>query len=101
MVLFLPLINIAFPGNLQIIYNVFLPLSSVDFIPEEVTEYLFAFSSELQRVYNERAELVGFEDMNTVNNLGSIFYFCVGNIIFYVLASVLYSFIYSDENQDE
>ena len=32
---------------------------------------------------------MGHEDLNTINNLGSIFYFCIGNAFLWVLAAFI------------
>ena len=37
MVLYLPICEIIFPSNIMMLYGVFIPLSKLDIIPEEVT----------------------------------------------------------------
>ena len=46
MVIYLPMCEVSFPGNIMILYGVFIPLSKLEIIPEEVTEYLFDFTDE-------------------------------------------------------
>ena len=89
MVLYLPICPISFPGNIMLLYGVFIPLSTLDVVPPEVTEHLFDFSQLLQYPFNERLEFMGHEDMNTINNLGSIFYFVVGNSLLWGLAAII------------
>lgn len=70
-----------FPASLMQIYSIFIPISTLDVVPEEITLILFMFSEMKQRTFSERLEILGHETMNTVNNLGSIFYFVIIYIV--------------------
>ena len=62
-----------------------LPLATLDFLPDGTNDYFFTFTPSDDALPNTRLEMVGNEDMNLVNNLGSIFYFAFGNLFFLML----------------
>ena len=61
-----------------------LPLASLDFLPDGTNDLFFTFTPSSDDLPNTRLEKVGHDDMNLINNLGSIFYFAFGNLIFLV-----------------
>jgi len=53
MIMHLPMCYIGFPPNVAMLYNIMLPLASLDVIPPEVsTEVIFEFSDEDDEPYN-------------------------------------------------
>ena len=86
MVLFLPLIGISFPANVMLLYKVFIPISALDLVPEGFSKSVFNFSEFELKPYSDRLEILGHDDMNTINNLGSIFYFVLYNVLAYFVS---------------
>ena len=64
----------------------------MDYFPEELMTNLFQFSSDKDKPFNDRLEQMGQDSHNTINNIGSIFYFIVLNL-FLILASIFIPYL--------
>ena len=54
LILYLPLVDISFPALIVMIYSVFIPISTMDIVPEDVTLSIFNLSSDIPNNNNER-----------------------------------------------
>ena len=88
LILYLPLVNISFPALIVMIYSVFIPISTMDIVPEDVTLYLFNLSSDIPNENNDRLQLLEKESTITILNLGTLFYFFLITLIFFWFALV-------------
>jgi hypothetical protein len=90
LILYLPLINLSFPASIIMIYSIFIPISTIDIIPEGVTLWLFNLSSDVKNNINPRTQSMSIESTITFINLGSNFYFLLITIIVYSLIVIFY-----------
>ena len=75
MILYLPLCLVSFPPNINLLYKILLPLSTLDMIPPEIsTDLIFNFSHDEDQAYNDRLSEMGFDNHNAIENIGSIIY---------------------------
>jgi hypothetical protein len=47
LVIFLPLVNLNFPAQIALIYSIFIPMTTMDIVPEEMTLKFFNLSNEV------------------------------------------------------
>ena len=74
-------------------YNILLPLSSLEIIPPELTtDLIFEFSGDFDEPYNARLDEMGYGNHNAIENIGSILYFIAGFCMLLVFSVVLYVF---------
>ena len=91
MIMILAMCNVNFPTVLQVLYEVLLPLASLDVIPPEIsTDLIFKFSDG-DHAYNDRLEELGFEQHNMIKNIGSMFYYIVYSKLMFLI-SILFLF---------
>ena len=90
LILYLPLINVSFPGLIVLVYSVLIPISTVDIIPESVTLHIFNLSADLKNNNGNKLELLNKESTITILNLGSIFYFFLLTLLIYSLIGIFY-----------
>lgn len=89
MVLYLPLCLVQFPANVQALYAILLPLSTMDILPPEYsTDLIFSLSTDEEFPYSERVEALGFDTHNTILNLGSVFYFVMATLLLMVISLI-------------
>ena len=82
MILHLPLINVVFPGNLQMLFKIMIPIVMFDVFGQDLTTQI-----QLQFEYDEQGELsknllsqlvdLGYESDNAILNLGSVIVFLI------------------------
>ena len=90
MIMYLGLCEINFPSNVQVLYQLLLPLSTLDVIPPEAsTDILFTFSDDQDYSHDNRLEELGFDSHNFIYNIGSMFYFISFTFIAFVLSGIL------------
>jgi hypothetical protein len=87
----LPICEIGFPPNVALLYNIMLPLASLDIIPPKIsTDLIFEFSDDQDKPFNQRLEEMGYENHNAIQNIGSMIYF-MAITIFLLIVSMLLS----------
>ena len=70
------------------IYQIILPLSSLDIIPQEISsDLLFKFSEDKDFAFNKKFEDLGYGSHNMIQNVGSMFFYII--IILFVLILAL------------
>ena len=90
MLMFLAMCQINFPSTVKMLYQILLPLSSLDIIPQELSsDLIFSFSDDQDYAFNQRLEELGFDSHNMILNLGSMFYYINVSIILLVMATIL------------
>ena len=95
MIIYIPLANISFPANVIMLYGILLPISSMDLIPPEISsDILFSMSIDDDQPYSAILEDMGYETHNFIYNLGSIFYFLLGIVLFMILINIIKLIIY-------
>ena len=76
MIMNLPIVYVGFPPVVALLYNIMLPLSSLDVIPPEIsTNIIFKFSDKDDSAYNKRLDEMGYGNHNAIENIGSVVYF--------------------------
>jgi len=91
MIMNLPICEIGFPPNVALLYNIMLPLSSMDIIPPEIsTDILFSFSGKDDKPWNDRLDDMGYGNHNAIENIGSVVYFIAFNVLL-LMISLLFS----------
>ena len=91
LILYLPLINLQFPASMIMIYSIFIPISTLDIIPEDVTLWLFNLSSDVTNSINSRIQLFGIESTITIINLGTNLYYFLMALFTYLLIVIFQS----------
>lgn len=72
------------------LYQLLLPLSTLDIIPPEAsTDLIFSFSVDIDYAHSSRLEELGLDSHNMIYNLGSMFYFFSGTFIVFLFAGIL------------
>ena len=72
------------------LYAVLIPIASLDIIPSEITtDLIFDFSDDIDYNFNARMDELGYENHNTIENLGSMFYFILYSLILVILSLIL------------
>ena len=90
MILYLPISQIGFPANVSMLYNILLPLASLDVIPPQVsTNLIFHFSDNKDKPYNKRLKEMGYGNHNAIENIGSVVYFMTLTILLLIVSLIL------------
>ena len=71
MIIYIPLASISFPVNVVMLYNILLPITSLDLIPPEVSTDLI-FNMTAEEPYSDILENMGYESHNFIYNLGTM-----------------------------
>jgi hypothetical protein len=74
MYVYLPLLDISFPGNIRMFLQFFMGLASCDlFTNEEIWRTVFHFEpSQGMEPYNDNFDALGFETSSIIYNLGDL-----------------------------
>lgn len=74
----LPLANLSFPSNAQIVSEIFMSLANFDIIPHEtINNWVFEFAQD-NAVRETRFDLMGYGTTNFILNSGTGFWFIAG-----------------------
>ena len=82
-----------FPGNLKFFYGIYIPISSLDFLPsDDINVEVFDFSIDEDEAENALLEEMGYETHNFIMNVGSCFYYMIGylGLLLFVLIQFFY-----------
>ena len=89
MIMYLALSQAIFPPVVLLLYQIMLPLATLDVIPPEIsTDWIFYFS-ENDYPYSEKLEYLGFDSHNMIYNLGSLYYFILLNVFATIISVIL------------
>ena len=75
-----------FSANMKFFYAIYLPISSLDFIPTDtIYDYIFDFSLDEDKPYNEDMEEMGYETNCVILNLGSVFIYLAWYVVLFLI----------------
>ena len=90
MLMFIAMCQISFPSTVKMLYKILIPMASLDIIPSELsTDLIFSFSDDKDYSFNSKLEELGFENHNTIQNLGSMFYFILISLIMMLISLLM------------
>ena len=85
MIIYAPLINVQFPGNAFLVYDVMIIIGTFDFLPTDDIYPLIFPSLKESEPYSAKFDRVGLSHAYLVMNLGSLFLFFFIHMVLYLV----------------
>ena len=85
MIIFAPLINVQFPGNAFMLYDVMIVIGTFDYLDTDSIFPIFLPGIEESEPYSPKFDRVGLSHTYLVMNLGSLFIVFIINVIMYMV----------------
>eukprot|EP00347_Sterkiella_histriomuscorum_P020610 403337151 len=83
----LPLMNLNMPANLICFYSLINDIASFNLIPtDSFTDDLMEFDEDNDYALNNSFEFMGYQSVNSITNLGLLFYIILINLVIMILA---------------
>ena len=77
-----PLINIQFPANAFMLYEVMITVASFDIMPSDVLLPAIFPDLDEENPFSDKFERLGFETQYIIMNMGTMFFvFCINSIL--------------------
>jgi hypothetical protein len=76
LIVYLPLLNVVFPANINMLLSVLISVATFDVVPfiDEINEFLFVYTvNDVNEQQSSGWEALGFETKQFVTNSGSLF----------------------------
>ena len=84
-IIFAPLINVQFPGNAFMLYDVMIVIGTFDYLETDEIYPIFLPNIEESEPYSPKFDRLGLSHAYLVMNLGSLFIIFMINVVLYLI----------------